>query len=100
MGRRSSDTDTSPSLSSGARLQPFIKKLYNLLAQPTSFADCLVWDEAGTAFIVAHANQRLIQKDLPDAFSHSNLHSFTRQLNTYGFARCTAAELLSKLDVT
>jgi len=88
------------SLSSSARLKPFIEKLYNILAQPGSFRDCLVWDEGGTAFIVSHANPRLLQQVLPDAFGHSNLHSFTRQLNIYGFTRCTSAELLSKLDVT
>ncbi len=100
MGSQSWETDPSGSLSSSARLKPFIEKLYNILAQPASFRDCLVWDEAGTAFIVSHANPRLLQQVLPDAFGHSNLHSFTRQLNIYGFTRCTSAELLSKLDVT
>jgi hypothetical protein len=100
MGSQSWDTDATSSLSSSARLKPFIEKLYNILAQPASFRDCLVWDEAGTAFIVSHANPRLLQQVLPDAFGHSNLHSFTRQLNIYGFTRCTSAELLSKLDVT
>lgn len=88
------------SLSATARLKPFIEKLYHILSQPSLFRDCLVWDEGGTSFIVSHANRRLLQQVLPDAFGHSNLHSFTRQLNIYGFQRCTSAELLSKLDVT
>lgn len=100
MGSQSWDGEGPNSLSSSARLKPFIEKLFNILAQPASFRDCLVWDESGTAFIVSHANPRLLQQVLPDAFGHSNLHSFTRQLNIYGFTRCTSAELLSKLDVT
>lgn len=100
MGTQSWEGDGASGLSSNARLKPFIEKLFNILAQPAAFRDCLVWDESGTAFIVSHANPRLLQQVLPDAFGHSNLHSFTRQLNIYGFTRCTSAELLSKLDVT
>lgn len=67
------------SLSSSARLKPFIEKLYSILSQPANFRDCLVWDEGGTCFIVSHANPRLLSQVLPDAFGHSNLHSFTSQ---------------------
>jgi len=86
------------SLSSG--LQPFVEKLYRMLSQPTSFCGCVSWDTAGTSFIVSHNNPRLYTHVLPDAFGHSNLHSFTRQLNIYGFKRCTSMELLQKLDIT
>jgi hypothetical protein len=72
--------------------------MYDLLAHPANFRDCSVWDEAGAAFIVSHANPRLLQQVFPGAFGHSNLHSFTRQLNIYGFARITSTELRSKLD--
>ena len=99
-GGTSWDADHTSALSSRAQLKPFIEKLYSILVRPSSFRDCLVWDEAGTAFIVSHANPRLLQQVFPDAFGHSNLHSFTRQLNIYGFTRCTSAELLRKLNVT
>jgi hypothetical protein len=81
------------------RVLPFIQKLSYMLSHPGLFQDCITWDEVGTCFILAHANPRLLQDVFPRAFGHNSLHSFTRQLNIYGFRRCTATELLSKLDV-
>lgn len=65
--------------SSSARLKPFIDKLYSMLLHPNNFRDCLVWDEGGTCFIVSHGNPRLLNQVLPNAFGHSNLHSFTSE---------------------
>ena len=83
----------------GPPVKPFIARLHNMLSHPDRFGDCLVWDADGLCFIVAHTVPRLFEEVLPEAFGHSNLHSFTRQLNIYGFRRCTSAELVDKLDV-
>lgn len=83
----------------GSRIKPFIARLHSMLADPDHFMDCLCWDDEGLCFIVAHTTPRLFDEVLPTAFGHRNLHSFTRQLNIYGFRRCTTAELRDKLDV-
>ncbi len=81
-------------------MKPFIEKLFSMLSRPESFCDCLTWDTGGTAFVVSHNNPRLCAHVLPNAFGHSRLHSSTRQLNIYGFTRCTQADLVDMLDVT
>ncbi|KAM0793406.1 hypothetical protein ACM66B_000858 [Microbotryomycetes sp. NB124-2] len=92
------DDPTSPSSSSStSKIKPFIAKLTHLVDNPDEFRDCIVWDDDGTSFIVSHASNRLLQEVLPKFFSHSNIHSFTRQLNVYGFTRMSQAELADKL---
>ncbi|KAK4055260.1 hypothetical protein OIV83_000542 [Microbotryomycetes sp. JL201] len=92
------DDPTSPSSSSSApKIKPFIAKLTHLVDNPDEFRDCIVWDDAGSSFIVCHASGRLLQEVLPKFFGHSNIHSFTRQLNVYGFTRMSQAELADKL---
>lgn len=81
--------------------------------------DVFSWDEEGNAFFV-HSGPRLDEL-LLFHFGHSNVASFTRelitmkvsgdyllrltcycsagQLNVYGFARMTAAQLRAKLDL-
>ncbi|KAI5475208.1 hypothetical protein MNV49_001832, partial [Pseudohyphozyma bogoriensis] len=52
----------------------------------------------GTSFIVSHCD-RLVKEVLPRHFQHSNIQSFTRQLNVYEFTRLPLATLLAKLDL-
>lgn len=81
------------------RIKPFIAKLHDMLSNPDRFGDCFMWDSDGVCLLVAHNAPRLYEQVLPAAFGHSNLHSLTRQLNIYGFRRCTRAGLAAKLDV-
>ncbi|ORY73396.1 HSF-type DNA-binding-domain-containing protein [Leucosporidium creatinivorum] len=73
-------------------VKPFIAKLLELLDNPSEYCDCLVWDDAGRGVIICNS-PRLTQEILPRFFGHSNIHSFTRQLNVYGFSRMSQAEL-------
>ncbi|KAK4057628.1 hypothetical protein OIO90_001275 [Microbotryomycetes sp. JL221] len=91
------ETEPDSPSSSTPKTKPFIAKLTHLVDNPDEFRDCIVWDDTGTSFIVCHASSRLLQEVLPKFFSHSNIHSFTRQLNVYGFTRMGQAELADRL---
>ncbi|GAA5997363.1 uncharacterized protein JCM10292_000205 [Rhodotorula paludigena] len=82
-----------------ASVKPFISKLYHLLSHPDSYQDCVVWDGSGNSFII-NSNKRFARDVLPQVFGHSNIASFTRQLNVYGFRRMSTAELMSRVNVT
>ncbi|GAA5972737.1 hypothetical protein JCM21900_001311 [Sporobolomyces salmonicolor] len=62
-----------------SRVKPFIAKLYRLLSHPEEFQDVIAWAD-DSSFIV-NANHRFISEILPNVYSHSQLSSFTRQLN-------------------
>ncbi len=95
-GRTSDRVDVPPL---EVTLQPFIRTLYEALAQPQLFCDCLVWDATGVAFIVNRVSPRLLQCVLPSVFGHTSLVSFGRQLSMLGFTMCSSSELADKLDV-
>jgi hypothetical protein len=80
-------------------LQPFIKTMYEALAQPHLFCDCLVWDATGVAFIVNRVSPRLLQCVLPNMLGHTSLESFGRHLSMLGFTMCSSSALANKLDV-
>ncbi|KAM0755878.1 winged helix DNA-binding domain-containing protein [Meredithblackwellia eburnea MCA 4105] len=82
-----------------SKIKPFISKLTALLSEPELYRDCLVWDQTGSSFILSHSNPRFLHDVLPKSFGHSNLQSFTRQLNVYDFKRLPLPELLEKLDL-
>ncbi|GAA5838544.1 hypothetical protein JCM9279_003277 [Rhodotorula babjevae] len=79
-------------------IKPFVQKLFQMLSDPEHYQDVILWNHAGDAFFVAH-NDRFINEVLPNAFGHSNVHSFTRQLNVYNFQRMNVAQLRSALDL-
>ncbi|GAA5907728.1 hypothetical protein JCM8208_005501 [Rhodotorula glutinis] len=79
-------------------IKPFVQKLFSMLSDPEHYQDVILWNHAGDAFFVAH-NDRFINEVLPNAFGHSNVHSFTRQLNVYNFQRMNVAQLRSALDL-
>ncbi|GAA5866360.1 hypothetical protein JCM8547_000752 [Rhodosporidiobolus lusitaniae] len=81
-----------------SRIKPFISKLNHVLKHPESYADVLVWDGTGDAFIVHHC-ARFHDEVLPKLYGHSQSTSFTRQLNVYGFRRLTTTELSARIDV-
>ncbi|KAL8283676.1 hypothetical protein RQP46_005471 [Phenoliferia psychrophenolica] len=90
--------DLSPPKKTAATGMPFIQKLRSLLANPQQFGDCLVWDQEGKSFILSTASSRLLKDVLPKAFGHSNISSFNRQLNVYGFQRLPIQTLFEKID--
>jgi len=50
------------------------------------------WISDGTGFVVKNPDE-LADKVLPIYFKHSNIHSFIRQLNMYGFNKKRGAKI-------
>ncbi|MQL82365.1 hypothetical protein Taro_014858, partial [Colocasia esculenta] len=65
------------------QLPPFLSKCYDMVDDPSTDAT-VSWNAAGNSFVLwdPHA---FVRDLLPKYFKHSNLSSFVRQLNTYGF---------------
>eukprot|EP00937_MAST-01D_sp_MAST-1D-sp2_P005680 g5680.t1 len=62
---------------------PFLLKVHELIEVCTCPSEIADWDESGTSFYIKDAAKFV--KYLPSFFRHSNLKSFVRQLNLYGF---------------
>lgn len=61
----------------------FLIKTFSLISDP-DHKDICGWNEAGDTLIIKQVDQFPV-KILPKYFKHSNLPSFIRQLNMYGF---------------
>ncbi|XP_061163214.1 heat shock factor protein-like isoform X2 [Saccostrea echinata] len=68
----------------------FLTKLWTLVENPTC-DDLICWDESGKSFHVFDQG-RFAKEILPLYFKHSNIASFIRQLNMYGFRKVTNIE--------
>ncbi|KZT57790.1 winged helix DNA-binding domain-containing protein [Calocera cornea HHB12733] len=75
----------------------FISKLYHLLSRP-EYGRFLRWNEAGDAFILMNSAE-FAQFVLPRFFRHSNVSSFVRQINLYGFQRVSTICILEFADI-
>uniref|UniRef100_A0A8C2WZV6 Heat shock transcription factor 1 n=1 Tax=Cyclopterus lumpus TaxID=8103 RepID=A0A8C2WZV6_CYCLU len=75
---------------SGGNVPAFLTKLWTLVEDPDT--DPLIcWSPSGTSFHVF--DQARFSKDvLPKFFKHSNMASFIRQLNMYGFRKVVHIE--------
>ncbi|XP_043106436.1 heat shock factor protein [Puntigrus tetrazona] len=75
----------------------FISKLWTLVeAQSTN--DLICWSQDGSSFLVQD-EQRFSKEVLPLYFKHSNMTSFVRQLNMYGFHKVVCSDTgLHKAD--
>lgn len=68
----------------------FLTKLWTLVEDPS--VDYLIcWDESGSSFHV-YDQGRFAKEILPHYFKHSNIASFIRQLNMYGFKKVSHIE--------
>jgi len=77
---------------------PFISKLNHLLSIP-EYSHFIRWNAEGTCFVFAPQSQELLEA-FARFFRHSNIHSFVRQLNIYGFSRLSMLELLQAIEST
>lgn len=68
----------------------FLTKLWALVENPTC-DDLICWDESGKSFHVFDQG-KFAKEILPLYFKHSNIASFIRQLNMYGFRKVTNIE--------
>jgi len=71
------------------KVAPFLLKLYEIVSSPAS-DDLVCWSEHGETFKIVNRT-KFAGDVLPLYFKHDNLRSFIRQLNIYGFQRCTNA---------
>ncbi|OQO07950.1 hypothetical protein B0A48_06742 [Cryoendolithus antarcticus] len=60
----------------------FIHKLYNMLEDP-SISDLIAWSSTNESFVMSPSAE--FSKVLAQYFKHTNISSFVRQLNMYGF---------------
>ncbi|XP_004280920.1 heat shock factor protein 4 isoform X8 [Orcinus orca] len=68
----------------------FLGKLWALVGDPVT--DHLIrWSPSGTSFLVSDQS-RFAKEVLPQYFKHSNMASFVRQLNMYGFRKVVSIE--------
>ncbi|OMJ18349.1 Heat shock factor protein [Smittium culicis] len=65
------------------RVTGFLNKLYCLVEEPSTDG-FIRWSENGESFFV-YKHEEFAKEILPKYFKHSNLSSFVRQLNMYGF---------------
>ncbi|KAG7484195.1 hypothetical protein MATL_G00046650 [Megalops atlanticus] len=68
----------------------FVSKLWTLVDNPGT-NDVICWSLDGTNFRILD-EQRFTKDVLPKYFKHSNLSSFVRQLNMYGFRKVISIE--------
>ncbi|GAP83739.2 putative flocculation suppression protein [Rosellinia necatrix] len=79
---------TAPAAAAAAVHQPkivqtaFIHKLYNMLEDP-NIQHLISWSSSAESFVMSPSND--FSKVLAQYFKHTNISSFVRQLNMYGF---------------
>lgn len=66
-----------------SQVPAFLAKLWNMVDDPAT-SHLIAWGDDGKSFIV-HNQADLASSLLPYYYKHSNLASFVRQLNMYGF---------------
>ena len=64
----------------------FLEKLYDILDDAAHYSEYIAWQPSGDAFLIKKVDG-LQDHVLPRFFKHSNLQSFVRQLNMYGFSK-------------
>ncbi|EOO03569.1 putative flocculation suppression protein [Phaeoacremonium minimum UCRPA7] len=91
-GNTGSMTMPAPAAAAAAVHQPkivqtaFIHKLYNMLEDP-SIQHLISWSNSQESFVMAPSAD--FSKVLAQYFKHTNISSFVRQLNMYGFHKGT-----------
>ncbi|EKG20195.1 Heat shock factor (HSF)-type DNA-binding protein [Macrophomina phaseolina MS6] len=85
----SSNTSNGPGIGAAAAAQQpkvvqtaFIHKLYNML-EDQSIQHLISWSSTNESFVMSPSNE--FSKVLSSYFKHTNISSFVRQLNMYGF---------------
>ncbi|TNN42450.1 Heat shock factor protein 1 [Liparis tanakae] len=79
---------------SGSNVPAFLTKLWTLVEDPVQSSDTeplICWSPSGTSFHVFD-QARFSKEVLPKFFKHSNMASFIRQLNMYGFRKVVHIE--------
>uniref|UniRef100_A0A8C1M032 Si:dkey-18a10.3 n=1 Tax=Cyprinus carpio TaxID=7962 RepID=A0A8C1M032_CYPCA len=77
------DFGRNPSMKHYHCVPAFVSKLWTLVEAPST-NDLICWSQDGCSFLVQD-EQQFSKEVLPLYFKHSNMTSFVRQLNMYGF---------------
>eukprot|EP01097_Dermamoeba_algensis_P005750 TRINITY_DN3631_c0_g1_i1.p1 TRINITY_DN3631_c0_g1~~TRINITY_DN3631_c0_g1_i1.p1 ORF type:complete len:260 (-),score=77.26 TRINITY_DN3631_c0_g1_i1:1295-2029(-) len=72
----------------GEGLAPFVAKMYQIVNDP-SLNEIIGWGPQNNSVVIFDP-PRFEKEILPVFFKHSNLNSFIRQLNIYGFRKLTS----------
>lgn len=64
----------------------FLEKLFDILEDENDFHHLISWQPDGNSFIIKKVNE-FSEIVLPKYFKHSNIQSYIRQLNMYGFSK-------------
>eukprot|EP00299_Pterocystis_sp_00344_P013873 c6840_g1_i1.p1 GENE.c6840_g1_i1~~c6840_g1_i1.p1 ORF type:complete len:223 (-),score=45.93 c6840_g1_i1:79-747(-) len=68
-----------------SQIPAFLNKTYDIVEDP-SIDHIISWSDSGLSFVI-HDTTLFCTQILPGHFKHSNLASFVRQLNIYGFQK-------------
>ncbi len=68
----------------------FLTKLWKMVDDPST-NDLISWSSQGSSFVI-HRQNSFAQNLLPFYYKHSNMASFVRQLNMYGFHKVVSVE--------
>eukprot|EP00299_Pterocystis_sp_00344_P013876 c6840_g2_i2.p1 GENE.c6840_g2_i2~~c6840_g2_i2.p1 ORF type:complete len:215 (-),score=32.58 c6840_g2_i2:750-1394(-) len=68
-----------------SQIPAFLNKTYDIVEEP-SINHIISWSDSGLSFVI-HDTTLFCTQILPAHFKHSNLASFVRQLNIYGFQK-------------
>ncbi len=73
-----------------ANVPAFLAKLWKLVDDPDTNS-MISWSPEGTSFVI-HNQAEFTQSLLPYYYKHSNMASFVRQLNMYGFHKVVGVD--------
>jgi len=80
-------TETAEQVDNNNMCTPFVRKLVEFIEEPCT-KHIVSWSPDGKSFVVWDPGQ-FSSVVLPKYFKHGNLSSFVRQLNQYGFHKCS-----------
>ncbi|XP_036354202.2 heat shock factor protein 1 isoform X1 [Ochotona princeps] len=84
------DLPAGPGAAGPSNVPAFLTKLWTLVSDPDTDA-LICWSPSGNSFHVFDQGQ-FAKEVLPKYFKHSNMASFVRQLNMYGFRKVVRIE--------
>ncbi|XP_022411114.1 heat shock factor protein 1 isoform X5 [Monodon monoceros] len=84
------DLPVGPGAAGPSNVPAFLTKLWTLVSDPDTDA-LICWSPSGNSFHVLDQGQ-FAKEVLPKYFKHSNMASFVRQLNMYGFRKVVHIE--------
>lgn len=86
MAPASSSSPQPTTESSKSATPAFLEKLFDILDEASPYGHMISWQPDGCSFIIKKVHE-FSEHVLPKYFKHSNIQSYIRQLNMYGFSK-------------